>query len=102
MPRLGFALRRLLFRGSKLSASDMTVIPLRAGRQQQIPILAAGPLGGRGRVGRQPTEGGTVNFPQADLAGAQELVHILSGAYGIVPAPEHFVGSEVELTHFRV
>src|SRR5665647_1212286 len=33
------------------------------------------------------------------LAGAQELVHILSGAYGIVPAPEHFVGSEVELTH---
>ena len=45
----------------------MTVIPLRAGRQQQIPILAAGPLGGRGRVGRQPTEGGAVNFPQEDL-----------------------------------
>src|ERR1035437_7461345 len=45
----------------------MTVIPLRAGRQQQIPILAAGPLGGRGRVGRQPTDGGAVNFPQADL-----------------------------------
>src|ERR1035437_5600371 len=27
---------------------------------------------------------------RACLAGAQELVHILSGAYGIVPAPEHF------------
>ena len=48
----------------------MTVIPLRAGRQQQIPILAAGPLGGRGRVGRQPTEGGAVNFPQEDFAGS--------------------------------
>jgi hypothetical protein len=36
------------------------------------------------------------------LAGAQQLVHILSGAYGVVPAPEHFVGNEVELTHFRV
>src|SRR5450759_1487940 len=44
----------------------MTVIPLRAGRQQQIPILAAGPLGGRGRVGRQPADGGAVNFPQGD------------------------------------
>jgi hypothetical protein len=48
----------------------MTVIPLRAGRQQQIPILAAGPLGGRGRVGRQPTDGGAVNFPQGDFWGA--------------------------------
>ena len=48
------------------------------------------------RVGpREPVE-------ESALAGAQELVHILSGAYGIVPAPEHFVGSEVELTHFRV
>src|SRR5450759_79803 len=37
-----------------------------------------------------------------NLAGAQQLVHILSGAYSVVPAPEHFVGNEVELTHFRV
>src|ERR1022692_1701334 len=36
------------------------------------------------------------------LVGAQELVHILSGAYGIVPAAKQFVGNEVELTHFRV
>src|ERR1035437_943096 len=36
------------------------------------------------------------------LAGAQNLVHILSGAHGIVPTTEHFVGNEVELTHFRV
>jgi hypothetical protein len=58
----------------------MTVIPLRAGRQQQIPILAAGPLGGRGRVGRQPTDGGAVNFPQGDLGGA--WVHFdRSGAF---------------------
>jgi hypothetical protein len=38
----------------------------------------------------------------AALVGAQELVHILSGAYGIVPAAKQFVGNEVELTHFRV
>ena len=36
------------------------------------------------------------------LVGAQKLVHILSWAYGVVPATEHFVGNEVELTHFRV
>src|ERR1017187_108298 len=35
-------------------------------------------------------------------AGAQELVHSLSWAYGVVPATERFVGKEVELTHFRV
>ena len=36
------------------------------------------------------------------LVGAQELVHILSGPYGIVPAAKQFVGNEVELAHFRV
>ena len=37
-----------------------------------------------------------------DLVGAQELVHILRGANGIVPTAEHLVGNEVEPTHFRV
>ena len=37
-----------------------------------------------------------------DLVGAQKLVHILNGAYGIVPTTKYFVGNEVELAHFRV
>jgi hypothetical protein len=41
-------------------------------------------------------------LPPGLLVGAQELVHILSRAYGVVPAAELFVGKEVELTHFRV
>ena|ERR1035438_1163215 len=44
----------------------------------------------------------SVNKLAEPLAGAQELVHILSWAYGVVPATEVFVGDEVELTHFRV
>ena len=45
---------------------------------------------------------GPVQDTGADLGCAQELVHILSGAYGIVPATELFVGNEVESTHFGV
>ena len=36
------------------------------------------------------------------LVGAQELVHILHGVYGVVPTTERLVGNQVELTHFRV
>lgn len=36
------------------------------------------------------------------LAGAQKLIHILRGAYGIVPTAEHIVGDEVEASHFRI
>jgi hypothetical protein len=49
-----------------------------------IPPLTAAPAG-----------------PQ-NLVGAQNLVHILSGPYGIVPAAKQFVGNEVELAHCRV
>ena len=41
-------------------------------------------------------------YLKAYLVGAQELVHILTGAYGVVPTTKHLVGNEVELTHFHL
>src|ERR1035438_4033241 len=55
-----------------------------------------------GKSPRQRTSRRNRSAVSPPLAGAQELVHILSWAYGVVPATELFVGDEVELTHFRV
>ena len=45
----------------------------------------------------------TARVPElCPLAGAQELIHILSGVHGIVPTTEDLVWNEVELPHFCI